>query len=596
MSASHRILYVDLDRGISSVETFFPPLAVMGGSGLAAALYVRYGKPQEAHDHPGQPLIFAIGPLTGAFPLMSKVVAAFRSPYTGEYAESHAGGRLALALRFAGFDALVIVGRAKTPSTLVVGGGKGEVIDTHYLWGMDVFSAGKLLRKISKAGPGHRSILRIGPAGERGCAYACINVDSYRHFGRLGGGAVMGGKLLKGIMVSGDSSQALPQGKEYASLYREVYAECTESSKMKKYHDLGTAVNLSALNELRALPWRNLQQTSDPGIHGISGEHFAEELLLRQTACSGCPVGCIHVGLLRERFGEEHEYLYRQVGYDYELIFALGSMLGMTDADDVFRLIEDVERMGLDVISAGVALAWATEALEKGVVSTAETLVPLSFGQVEPYRVAIEHLGMARNDFYRALGQGTLVAAREYGGEDFACVLGQEMAGYATGEHYYVAQGLGFRHSHLDSAGYTLDQEREARSPGDAAAYLLKDEQVRMGLCSMVCCLFARGVYTDERLKACLHAYGHPDWAEDFEAATRRIQAMRWALKFQSGFDPEKVSLPKRYTEVVNWKGSLDQQRYAALRSAYLEGVQVLRAEGEAAIKVFAETASGKEA
>ena len=153
---------------------------------------------------------------------------------------------------------------------------------------------------------------------------------------------------------------------------------------MRKYHDLGTAENLAALNDKQALPWRNLQQTADPGIEGISGERFAEELLLRQTACAGCPVGCIHMGMLREQFGDEHEYQYRQVSYDYEPIFAVGSMLGISRASEVLTLLDEVEAVGVDVMSAGVALAWATEALEKGVVSREETLVPLSFGDCAP--------------------------------------------------------------------------------------------------------------------------------------------------------------------------------------------------------------------
>ena len=95
-----------------------------------------------------------------------------------------------------------------------------------------------------------------------------------------------------------------------------------------KYHDIGTPINMAVLNEIKALPIRNLQATSDPAMAGISGEQFAEAALLRNAACSGCPVGCIHIGFVRERFQKEHRYLYRQVSYDHEPIFALGAMLG----------------------------------------------------------------------------------------------------------------------------------------------------------------------------------------------------------------------------------------------------------------------------
>ena len=132
-----------------------------GGSGLAALLFGKYGKPDAPWNDPDQPLIFAIGPLTGALPMMSKTVCGFKSPYHDQYAESHAGGRSALALRFADYDALVIRGRARRPSVLFLGSRLLEVADAHFLWGRDALSTGKTLRRMFP-GSGHRSILRIG--------------------------------------------------------------------------------------------------------------------------------------------------------------------------------------------------------------------------------------------------------------------------------------------------------------------------------------------------------------------------------------------------------------------------------------------------
>src|SRR5271157_4934517 len=427
-----RILQVNLATGRGNVVTLEGRDSVVGGSGLAALLFSKYGLPDKPWDDPDQPLIFAIGPLTGYFPLMSKTVCAFKSPYHDQYAESHAGGRSALSLRFADLDALVIKGRASTPSCLSVGSRHIELRDVHFLWGMDLQKTGKMLRRMYE-GAGHRSILRIGPAGENLSAMACINVDTYRHFGRLGCGAVMGAKNLKGIVIMGDGSFPLPEGKAYPELFSDVYRKMTDTDMMEKYHNFGTPVNMAVLNGIRALPIMNLQKTSDPDIEGITGETFARDTLLRNTACAGCPVGCIHLGYVRERFMKENRYLYRQVSYDHEPIFAAGAMLHVTNAFSVLTLLDTVEREGLDVMSAGVALAWATEAFEKGVISERETIVPLRFGDAATYREAFHHLGAASNDFYRLLAQGTMKAAKHYGGEDFACVLGQEMAGYATG-------------------------------------------------------------------------------------------------------------------------------------------------------------------
>lgn len=575
------VLHVDLNTGQGKRSDFSSPAKTLGGSGLAAALFDKYYKPDLDALAPEQPLIFAIGPLTGYFPLMSKVVCAFVSPYNQEYAESHAGGRMALAMRFAGYDALVVTGRTEKLSCLVVGGRRLDIADVSYLAGLEIFSTGKYLRRLAGGdSSGHRSTLRIGPAGENMSPMACINVDSYRHFGRLGSGAVMGSKNLKGLMVLGDGNAEIPKGKEYAKLFKAVYEELTATDMMSKYHNLGTAENLTALNALKSLPWRNLQETQRPEIEAVSGERFAEQLLLRQTACAGCPVGCIHIGLLREKFASENEFLYRQVSYDYEPIFSCGTMLGMERASDVLLLLDSCERMGLDVVSAGVAMAWATEAMEKGLISEKEALVPLSFGDATNYARALEHLGGAANEFYRLLGQGSLKAAEKYGGEDFACVLGQEMAGYATGEIYFVSQALGLRHSHLDSGGYSFDQKEEAPSPSEAVDLMIEDERKRCMMTSMVNCLFARKVYTPDRIRECLNVMGFEEAAENLDELAGEVQKSRWRVKFASGFDPDRIKIPKRYREVVTWRGKIDSKRLDAIRAAYQDAIVRLAREG----------------
>ena len=226
-----RVLVVDLGTGRGNVVSVEERDSVVGGSGLAALLFTKYGHSDRPWNDPDQPLIFTIGPLTGYFPLMSKTVCAFKSPYHDQYAESHGGGRSALSLRFADLDALVVTGKAARPSCIAVGSRHLEVKEVHYLWGRDLYATGKVLRSMFK-GAGHRSILRIGPAGEHGSAMAGINVDSYRHFGRLGGGAVMGSKNLKGIVINGDGSFPLDLSAEYPKLFQDVYTKLTDTDMM----------------------------------------------------------------------------------------------------------------------------------------------------------------------------------------------------------------------------------------------------------------------------------------------------------------------------------------------------------------------------
>ncbi|HCF05231.1 MAG TPA: aldehyde ferredoxin oxidoreductase [Desulfomicrobiaceae bacterium] len=574
------ILEVHLDTGTARLRRLPEARAALGGSGLAATLFSQYARPTEAWDHPDQPIIFAIGPLTGYFPLMSKTVCAFVSPRHGGYAESHAGGRSALALRFAGLDALVLVGRAPRPSVVHVGAHHVSVQDAGYLWGMDALSCAKLIRR-QLSGSGHRSIWRIGVAGERKSPMACINVDTFRHFGRLGCGAALGAKNIKAVAVTGEDHQPLPTGKKYAALYADIFRDLTDTEMMHKYHNLGTPENLEPLDALQALPWRNLQATSNPEAIGtMSGQHFADTALLRNAACAGCPVGCVHIGFVREKFlPQDNRYLYRQVSYDYEPIFALGTMLDVRVPTEVLALLDDVEKAGLDAMSAGVALAWATEAMERGIITEAHTGLHLAFGATHAYREAIARMAEARQEFWAHLAQGADAAAQVYGGADFACVLGQEMAGYATGETFFVSQALGLRHSHLDTGAYSYDQANPPKDTAAAVRFLVEDEAERVLLTSMVACLFARKVYTRERLAECLAAIGQEDLAGELAATARTLQARRWQQRLAFGFDPMAVSIPRRFTEVVTWRGPMDTHYLAELQQAYARAIQALAAE-----------------
>jgi len=575
-----RVLLVDATLGKGKVLQLDGRNEVVGGSGLAAMLFDTYGSPELAWNDESQPIIFAIGPLTGYFPLMSKMVCSFKSSYHNEYTESHAGGRAALSLQFTDLDALVIVGRAKQLSVLSIGAHHLDVQEASFLRGMDAESSGKLIRRMFKSGSGHRSIMRIGPAGETGSAMACINVDSYRHFGRMGGGAALGAKNIKGIVIHGDSDFEIPAGGEYTKVYEDVYRQVTSTDMMRKYHNLGTPANLQGLNDIQSLPWRNLQQSSDPGIATITGTSFADETLLRNGACSGCPVGCIHIGFIREKM-QDNRYHYNQVAYDYEPIFAAGTMLGITNSFDVLRILDVMEKVCLDAMSGGVALAWATEAMEKGLISTKETLVPLRFGDAGSYLQAANYLGRGTNDFYRLLGQGSLKAAKVYGGGDFACVLGQEMAGYATGELFFAAQSLGFRHSHLDTGAYSYDQKNSTKDVKKAVDFLINDEPGRAYLTSMVSCLFARSVYTNEQLSECLESVGLTTLATTIPETAEHIRMLRWRVRVQTGFDPENYTVPKRFYQVKTWKGQVDKKYLDDLKKEYGRRIQAIVAEGD---------------
>ena len=188
---------------------------------------------------------------------------------------------------------------------------------------------GSVLRERER-GSGLRTIMRIGRAGEREVTYACVITETYRHFGRLGLGAVFGSKQLKALVIDGQQSLPVADRAAYRKAYDAIFKAATESPLMKKYHELGTPMNVLPLNEIGALPTRNLQTARFEGAEAISGERLAEQYLGRRVACAHCPVACIHLAALRTPYPNE-PYFYKtpMVGYDHEPIYACGSMLGV---------------------------------------------------------------------------------------------------------------------------------------------------------------------------------------------------------------------------------------------------------------------------
>jgi aldehyde:ferredoxin oxidoreductase len=182
----------------------------------------------------------------------------FRSPLTGELGESYAGGRMAMTLFLAGYDAIVITGKSNDPSYITISRNNVEFKDARAFWGMtnDVIG-GKIREK--EPGGGKRSIIRIGPAGENLVKYASVCVDTYRHFGRLGLGAVFGSKKLKAITIVGDRNRPIKNFKEYFRCFRNIQ-QVTTTEIMSKYHDVGTPINIAPLNAAGALPTKNLRQ------------------------------------------------------------------------------------------------------------------------------------------------------------------------------------------------------------------------------------------------------------------------------------------------------------------------------------------------
>ncbi|RLF94056.1 aldehyde:ferredoxin oxidoreductase [Thermococci archaeon] len=562
------ILKINLTEKTTKIEKREDLFEYLGGIGIAVKLLDEECKKKKNALSPDQPIIFAIGPLSTIFPCMTKTVAVFKSPLTGEYGESYAGGRLASSMRFSGYDAIVLEGRSEDPVYLSIHNKKIRFKNAETLWGLPNKVTGRVIRELER-GRGYRSIIRIGAAGENLVRYASVNVDSYRHFGRLGLGAVMGSKNLKGMIISGKKSYPIQNFQDYIKLYKKINTMVTETDKMKKYHDLGTAKNIIPLNEMKSLPTRNLQKSSFEDAEKISGENFGDEVLMRKEACVGCPIGCIHIGMLKRQFAPDHEYEFTQVNYDYELIFALGTMLEIDNPSDILELIEKTEEKGLDAMSTGVCLAWATEALEKGIISEKETKYKLSFGNKKNYLDFIKSLVNQENDFFKALSKGVAYASKIYGGEEFALSLGgNEIAGYHTGYANILGLTFSARHSHL-SGGYAVDQKLKEINSEKIVENLLNEEKNRCIYETLIMCLFSRGIYDLKLVSQALKSIGINKNEEDLEILGEEIFKMKMKIKREMGYDPNKIKIPERFFETETLHGKLERDKMKEMIEIY---------------------------
>ena len=577
-----RILYVDLSTGKIRIEKREDLMAYLGGVGIASKLLEENMRPDLDALAAEQPVIFAIGAGTWMFPVLTKTVAMFRSPLTNELGESYAGGRLAMTMFMAGYDAIVLQGRSSKPVYLQISSNDVRLKDARAMWGLNSEDTGRAVREREAGGGGKRSIIRIGPAGENKVAFASVCVDSYRHFGRLGLGAVMGSKNLKAMTVIGDRSIHIQNVQKYFKVYQQIYKKCTSTDMMSKYHDAGTPINIAALNAAGALPTLNLQSGSFEQGEQISGETFARKNLVRKLACTGCPVGCIHIGMYRREFDKGHEYEAISVSYDYELIFALGSFLGIRNSDEIIAIIDEVEETGMDAMSGGVCLGWATEAFSNGLISEEQTLVKLAFGDTDAYIQAIRYLAEGRNKFYRDLGRGSQHASLVYGGSEYAMqIAGNEMPGYHTGYGALVGAAVGARHSHLCNGGYAVDQGMKEFDEASLVDKIFNEEVERCMTNSLIMCLFSRKIYDRETILAALNSVGWNLADQDLTEIAKRIYRTKLRIKNAYGFRQKAVKLPKRFFETPSMHGPLDESIAQRLIRLYVDKTDLLMQEAD---------------
>ncbi|MFC7156785.1 aldehyde ferredoxin oxidoreductase family protein [Halomarina halobia] len=406
MTGRHRdsILRVDLTCG--TVERERVPeewrRRFLGGKGLGARYLYEELAPGTDPLGPANLLAFALGPLSGYLPGESRYAAVTKSPLTGTFLDSYGGGAFPDALAGALSDclALLVVGRADERTTLVVEDGDARLRSAAALGGADVEAT-------DTAYDG--AVACVGPAGESRVAYATVATDGGdHHAGRGGAGAVMGAKRLKAIVARGDP----PEG--HADL-RERYERAYEESDVGRWQAAGETVeSLDFANEVGALATRGWQTGRFEGAEGIGVEPIRERAVGREHPDRGVPGG------------------FRVETDDGESVprgatpMSLGAGLGIDDVDAVAALGATCDRLGLDVISAGSAVAWAIRAAERGLIDR-----DLAFGDPGAARELVREIATRSTPLGDALADGVAAAVATYGGDDLVpTVKSMELPAY----------------------------------------------------------------------------------------------------------------------------------------------------------------------
>ena len=568
-----KLLRVDLTGGTHHIEEIEEEVVrrYLLGSGLAAKIYYQEMDPDLDPLDPASPLLAFNGVLTGTFsPTASRSSWCGRSPLTGIWNEANMGGHWGAELRFAGFDGVVVTGRAEEPVYLWIHDGEFEIRSAAHLWGQDHFEVFEQLRSETDA---KAQIACIGPAGENLVRIAGVMQGGQGHArtaGRGGMGALMGSKNLKAIVVRGKSKPQYPDQKAFHAFVRETNPFIKENSV--GLSQLGTAGGVPATELTGDLPLKNwtLGSWAEQAAR-VSGQRLAETTFDRHSHCFACPIGC---GKLIKI--EEGPYAGVQGhGPEYETLAGFGGNCQCDDLDAISRMNDLCNRYGLDTISTSSALAFAMEAYEKGLITDVETGgLDLSWGNAEAMIDAI-HAIARREGIGEWLADGVRAAAGRMGpeAETFAIhVKGMEVpyhdprafvsmaANYAT-----ASRGA----CHLEALSYWMgygvrwegwyDPEEYDRHDSNGKGKVAVDFQDYMSVFNPlgICKFIVKGKIAPHHVAALVNAALGWEWTEDDLLRTgERLINLKRLINVRLGIGREDDTLPQRFLTEPRPSGS----------------------------------------
>ncbi len=556
-----KLILADLTSGDIREELIDPAYArdYIGGSGLAARLLWNSLDPNRDPLDPASPLLWMTGPLTGTGgPTNGRSSICARSPQTGLWGESNIGGFVGSELRYAGYDGLLITGRANAPVYLWIHKGRAELRDASHLWGKSDTMETQRILKAEVAEPMAR-VACIGLAGENRVPYAAILSDHGRLAGRTGMGAVMGSKNLKAIAVRGVGRLTFARDAAYRRLRVEANKALREENMTAVYHETGTAGGADYLEMLGDMPQKYWTQATFEGVERISGARMAETILTGKTACQGCVICCGRAVTINDGpYATRGEVK----GPEYETVASFGSQLLVDDLPAIVALANRCDAVGIDTISAGNTIALAYLLFDRGLITTQDTGgLELRWSDAGPCFELIEQIAR-REGFGALLAQGSKALAAHFHAEELAVHVNnlevpmhdpRAMTGSAL---VYVTSPRGACHNQSDyftiEMGGSIDRlgipMTDRLEDGGKAAYVARHQDWRSVCNSLVMCLFA-SANLDTVVELLSAATGH-DWTlDEMMLAGERAWNLKRATNIRLGLTRATEKLPKLLLE-----------------------------------------------
>jgi aldehyde:ferredoxin oxidoreductase len=551
-------------------------LDYLGQRGLATKYLYEEIDPAVDPLSPGNKLIMTTGPLTGTMASTGgRYSVVTKSPLTGAIACSNSGGFIGAEMKMAGWDMVIFEGKSPQPVYLYVENDHAELLPADDLWGMSVWETDERLHQ-KHQDPLIRTAC-VGRAAEQGCLYAAVINDLHRAAGRSGVGTVMASKNLKALVCRGTKGvgnlkdpmrffQATEQGKK-------VLADNAITGQgLPQY---GTQVLMNVINEVGAMPTRNMREVQFEGAHKISGEAMHEPRatdgqpnLKTNAACFACTIACGRISTIDQgHFSIQNKPAYwgASGGLEYEAAWALGSDTGVDDLETLTYVNFVCNEDGIDPISFGATVAAAMELYEMGVITQEDTGgLELRFGSAEALARSVE-LTARGEDFGKVLGLGSKRLCEQYGHPQLSMtVKGQEFPAYDP--RGIQGMGLAYATSNRGAChlrGYTVSSEilgvPEKTDPlvTEGKAELVKAFQdATAAVDSSGLCVFTTFAWSLEDIAPQIDAACEGDWsAENLLEVGERVWNLEPDLNLRAGLTREDDTLPHRLLEEAATSG-----------------------------------------